>query len=101
MASMAVTWTVEISDVTPTITCGECGHRSFGDSANDAFVNAWEHMAQKHGEVWIVGANDAQSETKIRGMTLAGVYGDEASLAPEAGTVPGNSSIERTFRYKD
>jgi PBSX family phage terminase large subunit len=33
--------------------------------------------------IWLVGANDAQSEGKIRGMTLAGAYVDEASLMPE------------------
>lgn len=34
--------------------------------------------------VWIVGANDAQAESKIRGLTLAGAYVDEATLLPEA-----------------
>ena len=33
--------------------------------------------------IWLVGANDVQSESKIRGMTLAGAYVDEASLMPE------------------
>ncbi len=34
--------------------------------------------------VHILGANDIQSEAKIRGMTLAGVYVDEATIIPEA-----------------
>ncbi|QPK81124.1 PBSX family phage terminase large subunit [Schaalia sp. ZJ405] len=34
--------------------------------------------------VWIIGANDAQAESKIRGLTLAGAYVDEATLLPEA-----------------
>ena len=41
------------------------------------------------GELWILdrriylaGANDARSELKIRGMTLAGAYVDEASVIP-------------------
>jgi len=33
---------------------------------------------------YIAGANDARSEGKIRGMTLAGVYGDELTLWPES-----------------
>lgn len=42
------------------------------------------------GELWIcgrrvylAGANDEKAEDKIRGLTLAGVYVDEASLVPE------------------
>lgn len=34
--------------------------------------------------VWIIGANDAQAESKVRGLTLAGAYVDEATLLPEA-----------------
>lgn len=33
--------------------------------------------------VYLVGANDARSEEKIRGMTLAGAYVDELTLMPE------------------
>lgn len=33
--------------------------------------------------VYLVGANDARSETKIRGMTLAGAYGDEVTTWPD------------------
>jgi PBSX family phage terminase large subunit len=35
-------------------------------------------------KVYIVGANDERSEGKIRGMTLAGAYGDELTLWPES-----------------
>jgi PBSX family phage terminase large subunit len=34
--------------------------------------------------IYTAGANDARSEDKIRGLTLAGAYVDEASLVPEA-----------------
>jgi PBSX family phage terminase large subunit len=34
-------------------------------------------------KVYVVGANDERSENKIRGMTLAGAYGDEITLWPE------------------
>jgi PBSX family phage terminase large subunit len=33
--------------------------------------------------VYLVGANDAKAEGRIRGLTLAGAYVDEASLVPE------------------
>lgn len=32
---------------------------------------------------WIVGANDARAEEKVRGMTLAGAYANEVTLYPE------------------
>ncbi len=32
--------------------------------------------------VWIIGANDEGAEGKLRGMTLAGAYVDEATLVP-------------------
>ena len=35
-------------------------------------------------KVLIVGANDERAESKIRGGTLAGAYGDELSLIPES-----------------
>jgi PBSX family phage terminase large subunit len=34
--------------------------------------------------VYLAGANDERSEGKIRGLTLAGAYGDEITLAPES-----------------
>lgn len=33
--------------------------------------------------IYVVGASDARSEGKIRGMTVAGAYGDEITLWPE------------------
>lgn len=35
-------------------------------------------------QVEVIGANDAKAESKIRGLTLAGAYVDEATLLPEA-----------------
>ncbi len=34
--------------------------------------------------IYVAGANDERSEGKIRGMTLAGAYGDEVTLWPES-----------------
>jgi len=34
--------------------------------------------------IYLAGANDERSETKIRGLTLAGAYGDELSTWPES-----------------
>src|SRR5690625_7361161 len=34
--------------------------------------------------IHLEGANDRQSESKIRGMTIAGHYGDEITLWPES-----------------
>ena len=34
--------------------------------------------------IWVVGANDQRAEGKIRGLTLAGAYGDELTLWPES-----------------
>ncbi len=34
--------------------------------------------------IYLVGANDERSESKIRGMTCAGAYGDEITLWPES-----------------
>lgn len=34
--------------------------------------------------LYVAGANDERSETKIRGLTLAGAYGDELSVWPES-----------------
>lgn len=34
--------------------------------------------------IYVAGANDERAETKIRGMTLAGAYGDELTLWPES-----------------
>lgn len=45
-------------------------------------------LSQKSGtlfgrRVWLEGANDERSESKIRGMTLAGAYCDELTLFPQ------------------
>ena len=47
--------------------------------------------AQGSGELWllgrrvyVVGANDERAQEKIRGLTLAGAYADEASTLPES-----------------
>ena len=34
--------------------------------------------------IYVAGANDERSENKIRGLTLAGAYGDEITLWPES-----------------
>lgn len=34
--------------------------------------------------VHVIGANDARAESRLRGLTLAGAYVDEATLVPEA-----------------
>lgn len=43
-----------------------------------------DHVTIMGRRVWIIGANDAQAESKIRGLTLAGAYVDEITLLPEA-----------------
>jgi fructose-specific component phosphotransferase system IIB-like protein len=41
-------------------------------------------QAQLFGKtVWLEGANDARSESKIRGMTLGGAYCDELTMFPQ------------------
>lgn len=35
-------------------------------------------------KIWLEGANDEQAESKIRGMTLTGVYIDELTLIPQS-----------------
>lgn len=49
-----------------------------------AYTMHSDHVQVMGRRVWIIGANDAQAETKIRGLTLAGAYVDEATLMPEA-----------------
>lgn len=47
--------------------------------------NAGEGVATILGrEVFVYGANDERAEGKIRGLTVAGAYGDELSLWPES-----------------
>jgi PBSX family phage terminase large subunit len=33
--------------------------------------------------VWVIGANDVRAESRLRGLTAAGAYVDEATLVPE------------------
>lgn len=35
-------------------------------------------------QIYVIGANDAQAELKVRGMTLRGAYVDEATIVPES-----------------
>lgn len=53
--------------------------------------------------VYIVGANDAQAETKIRGATLAGAYWNELSLAPHTAlqTLIDRCSVEGSQIFAD
>ncbi len=52
-----------------------------------------KHCKIRHGmgeatilgrRIYLMGANDERAEGKLRGMTLAGAYGDELTLWPEA-----------------
>jgi PBSX family phage terminase large subunit len=52
---------------------------------------SWCRLVEGSGELWIgnrliylVGANDERAGDKIRGMTLAGAYVDEATIIPES-----------------
>jgi PBSX family phage terminase large subunit len=57
----------------------------FGPLANNAVIHVrGANTATILGRlVYLVGANDAKSESRIRGLTLRGAYVDEASLIPE------------------
>ena len=56
----------------------------FGELANQVDANKGATTAKILGRtVHVIGANDIKSETKIRGMTCAGAYVDEATLLPE------------------
>ena len=51
-------------------------------------ANFTYRMSEKEGtlfghKIWLEGANDNNSENKIRGMTLYGAYCDEVTLFPE------------------
>jgi len=53
--------------------------------ARQYHYNAGEGVATILGrEVFVYGANDERAEGKIRGLTVAGAYGDELSLWPES-----------------
>ncbi|MFE9850332.1 PBSX family phage terminase large subunit [Streptomyces sp. NPDC005576] len=56
----------------------------FGDLAKQVHYTAGAPMATILGRrVHVLGANDAKSESKLRGFTCAGAYGDEISLMPQ------------------
>ena len=47
-------------------------------------IYRWQGECQIFGRrIYCVGANDARAEGKIRGLTVAGAYGDELTLWPE------------------
>jgi PBSX family phage terminase large subunit len=57
----------------------------FGRFARRVHYTSGAPTAQILGRtVHVLGANDAKAEPKVRGMTLAGGYGDELSLFPES-----------------
>ncbi|MEC4016086.1 PBSX family phage terminase large subunit [Streptomyces sp. H27-D2] len=57
----------------------------FGDIAHHVHYTAGAPTARILGRtIHIIGANDAKSEPKIRGMTLCGAYVDEVTLVPQA-----------------
>jgi len=65
--------------------------RNVLDPILDYLGSAECRVIQGSGEAWIMGrrvylagANDARSEMKIRGVTLAGAYGDEITTWPES-----------------
>lgn len=43
-----------------------------------------DHAIIMGRKIELIGANDAQAESKVRGLTLAGAYIDEITLLPEA-----------------
>lgn len=56
----------------------------FGELALQVDYNPGAPTAKVFGRlVHVIGANDIKSESKIRGMTCAGAYVDEATLLPE------------------
>lgn len=56
----------------------------FGDAAAHVHYTPGAPTATILGRmVHVIGANDAKSEPKIRGMTLAGCYVDEVTLVPQ------------------
>lgn len=55
---------------------------------------AWGYILGR--KVWVFGASDVRAEMTLRGMTVAGVYGDECTLWSEAlwVTLLGRMSVE-------
>lgn len=57
----------------------------FGDVAGHVRYTPGASMANILGRpVHVIGANDAQAEAKIRGLTCAGAYVDEITVLPES-----------------
>jgi PBSX family phage terminase large subunit len=57
----------------------------FGPLADQIHYTSGAPTATILGEtVHVFGANDAKAEPKVRGMTLAGAYGDELTVIPES-----------------
>lgn len=55
----------------------------FGPVADEVHYTPGANVAYVFGRVIdVIGANDARSETRLRGMTCAGAYVDEATLVP-------------------
>lgn len=55
----------------------------FGDLASQTQYTAGAPSARILGRrVWVIGANDARSEGRLRGLTCAGALVDEATLVP-------------------
>jgi PBSX family phage terminase large subunit len=55
----------------------------FGDlSAQVKYTTGADSATILGRRVWIIGAADAKAESKIRGLTLVGVYVDEGTLLP-------------------
>lgn len=56
----------------------------FGDLASQTHYTAGSPSATILGRrVWVIGANDVRSESRLRGLTCAGAYVDEATLVPQ------------------
>ena len=65
--------------------------RNILDPIQDMIGSSRFHINKGSGEVnffgrkiYLVGANDERAQEKIRGVTLAGAYGDEITLWPES-----------------
>src|SRR5690606_9668443 len=54
------------------------GKRNYSYNASDGVIVAFGRR------IYVVGATDEKAEGKIRGMSIAGYYGDEESLKPES-----------------
>lgn len=74
----------------------------FGPLAEHVHYTAGAPMATILGRrVHVLGANDAKSESKLRGFTCAGAYCDEISLMPQAfwEQLTGRMSVENSMIF--